>query len=82
LVIKYHKKMDKLNLKSKETIHKIVKGFIISSAIGGITFLLGTLDYIDVDAHTVIYVTMTSGLLNLIRETLKNLQDNDFPQSK
>ena len=46
---------------------KILKGLALSMGGAGIAYLLGILDFIDVDAYTPIFVAIASSALNALK---------------
>ena len=68
---------DNLNIESKafrlnlNDAKKILKGLGIAMAGAGLTYLLGIVDAIDVDAYTPIWVAGASALINILQIWIK-----------
>ncbi len=57
---------------NKEDLAKILKGFAIAIGGAGVAYILGILDYIDVDAYSPLYVALASGVLNILQRWITN----------
>ena len=59
---------------NKEKFAKIGKGLLISMGAAGVTYLLGSLDVIDVDIYTPMVVAVIGSLLNAAKVYLQKME--------
>ena len=52
---------------NKEDGKKILKGLALSMGGAAVAYLLGILDFIDVDAYTPVFVAVASSVLNALQ---------------
>ena len=52
---------------NKEDGKKILKGLALSMGGAAVAYILGILDYIDVDAYTPLFVAIASSALNALQ---------------
>lgn len=56
---------------NKTDLQKIFKGLALAMGGAGVAYILGILDYIDVDAYTPLFVAVSSALLNALQVWIK-----------
>ena len=56
---------------NKQDGKKILKGLGLAMGGAGVAYILGILDYIDVDAYTPIFVALASSVLNALQLWIK-----------
>ena len=62
--------MAETNLTASKAFRKIGIGFLIAAATGGVTYLLGALNEIDISSSTPVWIAFAGGMLNALRVLL------------
>ena len=58
---------EKIKITTKAGAMKIIKGTLIAAGGAGLAYLAGTLNLIDADAYTAIYVAIGASVINVLK---------------